>query len=173
MQVLGHSLVRLLICSHRSLIRLLHPACMLRCAHLFARSLTSLTPSLLGQWLIRWLFYLCFFLFWTIVHRRVRGRESNKRKHNLLWPFPFVSFFSLSILHYGPEQSRIQTQKLCHLLVRWLVCLHRSLTGLFRPACFACTLHSTHLFICSLTHSLPNSWESKLLDDRESGCSGT
>ena len=44
-EVLGHSLVHLLV----------------RCAHSFARSLTSLTRSLVGKWLIRWLFYLWFF----------------------------------------------------------------------------------------------------------------
>ena len=44
--VLGH---RLLICSHRSLIPLLRTACfdcVLRCAYLFARSLTHSLPSL-------------------------------------------------------------------------------------------------------------------------------
>ena len=30
-------------------------------------ALTSLTPSLVGKWMIRWLFFQCFFLFWTIV----------------------------------------------------------------------------------------------------------
>ena len=47
-KVLGHSLVRLLICSHRSLIRLLHTACFVRalcCAHLFSRLLTDSLPS--------------------------------------------------------------------------------------------------------------------------------
>ena len=39
----------------------------LRCAHSFARSLTSFASSLLGQLMIRWLFCLCFFLFSTIV----------------------------------------------------------------------------------------------------------
>ena len=57
-EVLGHSLVRSLLCSHRSLVRLLRTA-------RFARALRSLT-SLVGQWMIRWLFYLCFFLFSTI-----------------------------------------------------------------------------------------------------------
>ena len=47
--VLGHSLIRSLVRSHRSLICLLRTACFaraLRCAHSFARSLTLLTPSL-------------------------------------------------------------------------------------------------------------------------------
>ena len=48
---LCHLFVHLLVCSHHSLIRLL------RTAH----SLTSLTPLLVGKWLIRWLFCLCFF----------------------------------------------------------------------------------------------------------------
>ena len=45
----GHSLVHLLVRSHRSLDLLLWTACFARalhCAHSFARSLTSLTPSL-------------------------------------------------------------------------------------------------------------------------------
>ena len=56
---LAHPFVRLL--------RTARFALALRCAHSFACSLTSLTPSLVGQWLIRWLFCLCFFLFSTIV----------------------------------------------------------------------------------------------------------
>ena len=36
-------------------------------AHSFARSLTSLTPSLVGQWIMRWLFIVCYFPFWPIV----------------------------------------------------------------------------------------------------------
>ena len=59
--------------SVRSLARLLcatHFACALRCAHFphpLACVLTSLTPSLVGQWLIRWLFILFFLLFWPTV----------------------------------------------------------------------------------------------------------
>ena len=48
-EVLGHSLIHSLVRSHRSLIRMLRTARFaraLRCAHSFARSLTSLTPSL-------------------------------------------------------------------------------------------------------------------------------
>jgi len=51
-----------------SLLRPARFARALRCAHSFARSLTSLTPSLVGQWIIGWLFNLCFFHFWPIVH---------------------------------------------------------------------------------------------------------
>ena len=50
-EVLGHSLVRSLVRSNRSLVRLLRTARFaraLRCAHSFACSLTSLTPSLVG-----------------------------------------------------------------------------------------------------------------------------
>ena len=72
--VLGHSLVHSLVCNIRSLapdcslysrppLRSLVPSL----AHSFARSLTLLTPLLMGQWMIRWLFCLCFFLFSTIV----------------------------------------------------------------------------------------------------------
>ena len=39
-----------------------------RTAHSFARSLTLLTPLLMGQWMIRWLFCLRFFLLLTIVN---------------------------------------------------------------------------------------------------------
>ena len=51
-KVLGHSLVRLFVRSHRSLIRWLRSArfaCALCCAHTFSRSLTSLTPELVGS----------------------------------------------------------------------------------------------------------------------------
>ena len=49
----------------------------LRCAHLFARSLISLTFELVGKLLIGLLFFLCFFLFSTIVGRRVeRGQHA-------------------------------------------------------------------------------------------------
>ena len=53
--------------SHRSLVRLLgiaRFALTLHCAHSLTR---SLTPLLVGQWMIGWLFCLCFFLFLTIV----------------------------------------------------------------------------------------------------------
>ena len=62
--VLGHSLVRLLVRLHRSLVALFRTtrfARVLHCAHLFTRLLTSL----------RRLFILCFFLFWTIVDESV------------------------------------------------------------------------------------------------------
>ena len=55
MKVLGHSLVSLLVHSYHSLICLLCTACFartLRCAHSFARSLTSLTPKLMGKYII-------------------------------------------------------------------------------------------------------------------------
>ena len=44
-----------------------------RTAHSFACSglLTSLTPLLVGQWMIRWLFFQIFFLFSTIVYGSV------------------------------------------------------------------------------------------------------
>ena len=69
-KVLGHSLVRSLVRSHRSLICLLRPArfaCALHCAHSFARSLTSLTLKLVGKRMMRCLSFLVFFLFWPIV----------------------------------------------------------------------------------------------------------
>ena len=77
-EVLGHSLVRSLVRSHRSLVRLLRTASFARalhCAHSFARSLTLLTPSLVGQWYIRWLFCLFFFPFWTVVKHRKKNRK--------------------------------------------------------------------------------------------------
>ena len=61
-------------CSTGSLARTAHSfACSTLLASLtrsaaLARSLTLLTPSLVGKWMIRWLFCLCFFfLFWTKV----------------------------------------------------------------------------------------------------------
>ena len=70
-RVLGHSLIRSLVRSYRSLVRLLRTARFARalhCAHSFARSLTSLAPSLVGKGMARRLFCLCFFfLFSTIV----------------------------------------------------------------------------------------------------------
>ena len=50
-------------------------------AHSFARSLTLLTPSLMGKWMMRWLFILGFFPFWTIVHsEKIGRRERNGQK---------------------------------------------------------------------------------------------
>ena len=66
-EVLDHSLVLLLVRSHRSLICLFRTTrfpCALRCTHSLARSLTSLTPSLVGHRMIGWLFILRFSLFW-------------------------------------------------------------------------------------------------------------
>ena len=40
----------------------------LYCAHSLTLSLTSLSPFLLGLYMIRWLFILCFFLFWPTMH---------------------------------------------------------------------------------------------------------
>ena len=60
----------------------------------FARSLTSLTPltpSLVGQWMIGWLFCLCFFQFSTIVERRkeekgeTRARRGRRRRFSFMW----------------------------------------------------------------------------------------
>ena len=50
--VLGHLLVRSLVRSHRSLIRLLRPACFthaLCCAHSFVSTAHTLTPELVGK----------------------------------------------------------------------------------------------------------------------------
>ena len=52
---MGHSLACSLVCSHRSLVCLLRTARFAHAfhyTHSFARSLTSLTPSLVGQWII-------------------------------------------------------------------------------------------------------------------------
>ena len=51
-EILGHPLVRSLVCSHHSLVHLLQTARFagaLHCTHLFACSLISLTPSLMGK----------------------------------------------------------------------------------------------------------------------------
>ena len=78
-EVLGHSLIHLLVRLHRSLVRLLRTgrfACALRCAHSFARSLTSLT-SLVGKWMIGWLFILCFFSI--LAHSGLGSRLDRRR----------------------------------------------------------------------------------------------
>ena len=51
-----HSFVHLFACTAHSL------ACSALLAH-------SLTPELIGKWMIRWLFLLCLSLFWTIVEK--------------------------------------------------------------------------------------------------------
>ena len=82
MKVLGHSFVCLLIRSYRSLICLIHTACFARalhCAHLFACLLISFISKLLGKWMIRWLFFLSFFLFWTKVHSLLRAGMGSER----------------------------------------------------------------------------------------------
>merc|ERR1712136_322498 len=84
-EVLGHSLVRSLVPSHRSLVRLLRTARFaraLRCAHSFARSLTSLTHSLVIKGIIRWLFCLCFFLFSTIVYWSIANTGPSLDKYH-------------------------------------------------------------------------------------------
>ena len=60
----------------------------LRCAHWLARSLTLLAPSLVGQWLIRWLFILCFFLFWPIVHWLISSFFLDHFDEYLRWCHP-------------------------------------------------------------------------------------
>ena len=35
----------------------------LHCAHLYTCLLTSLTPSLVGKWILRWQFFLCFLFY--------------------------------------------------------------------------------------------------------------
>ena len=69
--MLGHLFVRSPICLYCSLACLLRTTCRayaLRCAHSVTCKLTLLTPLLVGKRIIRWLFILCFFIFWTIVH---------------------------------------------------------------------------------------------------------
>ena len=57
-----------------------------------------------------------------------------------------------SLVYYGPEQPRIQTEVLGRSLVRSLIRLHCSFVYLLPPACFTCALHCARV--------LPNSWES-------------
>ena len=38
--------------------------CSAALTHLLARSLTSLTTSLVGKWIIRWLFFMCIFFYY-------------------------------------------------------------------------------------------------------------
>ena len=81
-EVLGHSLVYTLVCSHRF-------PCFggaLRCAHLFACSLTLLTPLFVG--LDGYLF--CFFF---ILDRSERGLKLHATFIGLLFPLFYVYMF--------------------------------------------------------------------------------
>ena len=63
--------------------------------------------------------------------------------------------------HYGLKQPEIQTAVLGHSLVRSLICLHRSLVRLLRPAHFARALRcadSLAHFAHSLAHGTVNDW---------------
>ena len=95
--------------SARPFTRLLAPL-----THLLARALHGtylfarwLTPKLMGKWMIRLLFLLCFFLFWTIL----RDRRVFLNLSEFWFIFFFIShsqsslFFSFPLyfppLHYG------------------------------------------------------------------------
>ena len=92
-RVLGHSLVRLLVRSHRSLIHFLRTtcfACTLCCAHLLAR-------LFMGKLISRWLFCLCFFLFWPMVHSHfpfLYSHPASSPLNVLLSPFLLFLLFS-------------------------------------------------------------------------------
>jgi len=79
-----------------SLARLTHSALLASLARSTALTylLTLLTPSLVGQWMIRWLFILCFFLFWPIVHRYFQFPHPAPSYVFVLILFQFI--FSLS-----------------------------------------------------------------------------
>ena len=69
-EVLGHSLIRSLVCSHRSLFCLLRPAYFahtLRCIPSFTRSLTSITSSLIQYF--RFKTFQTRALFWRAIHK--------------------------------------------------------------------------------------------------------
>jgi len=98
--------------SHRSLIRLLRTARFaraLRCAHSFARSLTSLTPSLVGKWLIRWLLNLCFFLFWPIVDYQMHLIRITLRSDGL--HSEFISLPLSCVCKYCKIEQNLQVRK--------------------------------------------------------------
>ena len=116
----------------------------------------SFTPELVGKWMIKWLFLLRFFLFWTIVQWPLsRGQTDegpagpamnlaevgNSARFSQMWIKVADSFFLLRGLytgswtkgemHYGWKQQRIQTKVLGHSLIRSLIC---SLVCLLRTA---------------------------------------
>ena len=94
-----------------------------RTAHSFARSLThslvhslthslvhlltSLTPRLVGQWTVGWLFVLCFFLFWTIVRWRLS-------KNSLLCSVPLAT-----LVHRKLEVNAIRKCQKKWLMFLW------------------------------------------------------
>ena len=86
---------------HRSLVRLLRPVLFARYSRSFACSLTSLTPLLVGKWMVRWLFILCFYRIWTIVPGRNLQKKVDKSPkghpiydHALSLPTPAFFFIS-------------------------------------------------------------------------------
>ena len=92
-EVLGHSLVRSLVRSHRSL--------------------TSLTPSLVGKCLIRLLFCLCFLLFSTIVPERQSGQILHQRR----WNEKTICHQDRDpckkrLMHYGTKPGHFETSKI-------------------------------------------------------------
>ena len=93
-----HSFVHLFACTAHSLACTAHS---LACSALLAH---SLTPELMGKWMIRWLFLLCFFLFWTIVH------GSMWRKKEKMSSVPFICVF-----------ASLYTVSVCSLSVHFLL----------------------------------------------------
>ena len=66
------------------LLRTTHFARTLCCAHSLDCSLTLLTPSLVGKWMIRLLFYLCFSLIWPIVGCFVEHGEQEQEQEYVI-----------------------------------------------------------------------------------------
>ena len=98
-RVLGHSLVRLLVRSHRLLIRLLRNARFaraLRCAHSFAH---SLIPELVEKWMITCLetTWFCPTVQWTIVV---------SRKPVICLSYPRELCYRRLPMRYGPKPNK-------------------------------------------------------------------
>ena len=73
------------------------------------RSLTSLTPSLIRNWMIGWLFILCFFLFWPLVDSDMGVENPTINSCDAeRTPRPCPS----APLHYGTKPSHFETSKI-------------------------------------------------------------
>ena len=97
-EVLSHLLLRLLVCSNRSLICLLHSArvtCTLRCAHSCG---CSLNPSLPSSWESKWSDNCSCLFFFVLYHSdwvRWRGWKKTSSRYWTRWTVleSFCGFF--------------------------------------------------------------------------------
>ena len=89
-----------------------------------AHSLNSLTPSIVGQWMIRWLFILYFFLFWPTYEHTWDEFFLKKYFQSFRSNFPTYSYSSFVkadilllhiLLNNCPIHSNDQTHSKSHL----------------------------------------------------------